>query len=496
MAVVLASVTALQAQHVFVAVFVLLVFMAAKPLLGRLNPPRSAPSFLKSFGLGAPGFSKRRAEYLRQASNGYFSFWYGANHVVAVSGADARSTFLTSRGLDPLSGHLAVLGSVLNVDSETSGYARAIFQIFKTCRQDQHISRNLHHLVTDSHECFKALGSTTVMNPLDIMIGLVYQLTHRIIGVHDIADSQELLAHTRKIYKPLEESSVFDIWFPLLPTPSKLKKFWGYTRLHRIIQGFIQKRRETAARGADGLQLMMDQGCNNWIMSLAITGAIVAGVFNTSVSAVWNLCYLTHDPPWLSRVRKEIEDVLSKHRRSASESVTDILHRLSLQDWENSFPLLGLALKETIRFTMSGPMLRKNIGDSSISLGNTGYVIPRNSLSVYLSEDVHMNPQVYESPSTWDPSRYSQVVSKKAEVPYSYLGWGAGNHPCPGMRFAHLNTLIPTVMFIAKYDFEMCDAHGSITREPMPDLVFDCIGAGRPERPVYMKVKERISSST
>ena len=105
MAVVLAGITALQAQHVAVAVLVLLIFMAAKPFFSRLTPPRSAPPFLRTLKLGAPGFSKRRAEYLRRASNGCFSFWYGTNHVVAFSGGDARSTFLTSRGLDPLSGY-------------------------------------------------------------------------------------------------------------------------------------------------------------------------------------------------------------------------------------------------------------------------------------------------------------------------------------------------------------------------------------------------------
>ncbi|KAM0559911.1 hypothetical protein ACHAPJ_003861 [Fusarium lateritium] len=85
---------------------------------------------------------------------------------------------------------------------------------------------------------------------------------------------------------------------------------------------------------------------------------------------------------------------------------------------------------------MSGAMLRKNIGDTGIPLGNTGYFIPRNSLAVcrpihvYLSEDAHMDPQIYRNPSTWDPSRYSQEGSRNEEPPYSYLGWGAGSHPC------------------------------------------------------------------
>ncbi|KAJ4264531.1 hypothetical protein NW762_005733 [Fusarium torreyae] len=83
---------------------------------------------------------------------------------------------------------------------------------------------------------------------------------------------------------------------------------------------------------------------------------------------------------------------------------------------------------------MSGAMLRKNISNTDIPLGNTGYAIPRNSIAVYLSEDAHMNSQIYGNPSKWDPSRYSQEAPRKEEASYSYLGWGAGSHPCPGMR--------------------------------------------------------------
>ncbi|KAF5022631.1 hypothetical protein F66182_5307 [Fusarium sp. NRRL 66182] len=486
MAVIAETLSKLQAQHVFVALIVILVFVTGKPYIGRLRPPRGAPHFLRhNLALDAPRFSKRRIEYLQQgierSANGFFSFWYGANHIVAVSGSEARSTFLTARGFDPL-----------------SGYARAGFQVYKKCRQDDHISQNLHHLITDSHDCFKALGSAAVINPLEMMIGLVYQLTHRIVGIHDIAESPDLLAKTRKIYKPLEEHSLFDIWFPLLPTPSKLNKFWGYTKLHWMVQGFINERRSTGKRGTDGLQLMLDQGCGDWIMSIAITAAIIAGVFNTSISAVWNLCYLARDPTWLSRVRSEIDYVLSKHQQGPDESSAETLYHLTLKDWESSFPSLELALKETLRFTMSGAMLRKNIVLQFVTPGTELSIRFADSshLQVYSVKDIHMNPQVYESPSEWNPRRHSEESAKSKETPYPFLGWGAGSHPCPGMRFAHLNMLIPTVMFLATYDFQMCDANGGMTKEPMPDLTFDTVGAGRPERQVYMKLTERVSSST
>lgn len=163
---------------------------------------------------------------------------------------------------------LVLFGSFLNVDGLTNSVARTAMLVYKKCTYDDHMTLNLHHLVNDSDECVQDIGSEGIIDPVDTMGILIYRLTHRMTGTHDIANSLDLVVKTREVYKPLEESSLFDIWFPLLPTPSKLRRLWGYSRLHWLIRGFVSERRKTGRVEQDAMQLMMEQKISDPIIAL------------------------------------------------------------------------------------------------------------------------------------------------------------------------------------------------------------------------------------
>ncbi|KAF4963183.1 hypothetical protein FSARC_8761 [Fusarium sarcochroum] len=389
MAIILTSLTAIQGQanNLLVGIATVLIFMAARPLFYRVSPPGSAPQFLKGYkSWKAPTFGSSRAEYLKsgkeKSPDRQFSFWYGPNHVIAISGDEARTTYLTSRGLDSLAGFLVLFGSFLNVDGLTNSVSRTAMLVYKKCTQDDQMTLNLHHLVNDSDECVQNIGSWGVIDPVETMGILIYRLTHRMTGTHDIANSLDLVIKTREVYKPLDESSLFDIWFPLLPTPSKLRRLWGYSKLHWLIQGFVSERRKSGRVEQDAMQLMMEQKISDPIITLAIIGAILAGVFNTSINAAWNLCYLAQNPIWMDKLRVEVDIAIQNHRLQLDETGADVLHRFTLHDWETEFPLLELAMRETMRFTMSGTIVRKNIGNKDVPVGDTGSFIPPGSLAV------------------------------------------------------------------------------------------------------------------
>lgn len=141
---------------------------------------------------------------------------------------------------------------------------------------------NLHHLVNDSDECVQGIGFAGIIDPVDTMGTLIYRLTHRMTGTHDIANSLDLVIKTREVYKPLEESSLFDIWFPLLPTPSKLRRLWGYSRLHWLIQGFVSERRKSGRVEQDAMQLMMEQRISDPIIALVRLNLSCTGKLATS----------------------------------------------------------------------------------------------------------------------------------------------------------------------------------------------------------------------
>ncbi|KAK8006972.1 fungal cellulose binding domain containing protein [Apiospora arundinis] len=482
---------ALATELVLLAVLVWRVFARWH----RQIAPNAPATFKDNSLFGSLRFTTSRADYLaegiQQSPDGQFSFWHGGNHVVVVSGEAARTSFQTSRGLDPSAGFAALFGSFLDISELTKNSMRRCMLIYKRCTQDDHLTTNLHRLVTDSDAHVRQMGDLAVINPLKSMGLLIYQLTHRMAGAHDIANDPQLLRDTWAVYAPLEDSPYVDILFPWLPTPSKLQKIWGYTKLHLTISQIAKKRQAGGKADTDMMQMLIDEDMNSMIRSLAIVGAVLAGVFNTTFATTWNLCCLATNKDWLDRVRSEIDAVVAKRRMTENEPLVDTFQRLSLRDWETKFPVLQSTITESIRFTMAGAVVRKNISGKDLKIGGTRYVIPNGSLAIHPTADTHMDEEIYPEPLRWDPSRFSKDVPEGSEVPHGYLGWGSGNHPCPAQRFANLNVVVASVLFIASYDFEMCNGAGVRAVGPLPSIVYNRMGAGRPETEMYMKCERR-----
>jgi sterol 14-demethylase len=81
-----------------------------------------------------------------------------------------------------------------------------------------------------------------------------------------------------------------------------------------------------------------------------------------------------------------------------------------------------------------------------------------------------MDPSIYPDPEKWDPERYLPDRAEDKKVPMGYLGWGAGRHPCAGMKVAKLEMRMITAMFIAGYDFTLVNGKDKFPEKfPVPD---------------------------
>ncbi|KND87478.1 Obtusifoliol 14-alpha demethylase [Tolypocladium ophioglossoides CBS 100239] len=460
--------------------------------------PNGAPRLLKGWPvIGSAGFFRSRSDFLRdgkaKSPGGQFSFYYGAHPIVAVSGPSARSSFYTTRGLDLGAGFAALFASAPKVDHLYDGDLTADFTVLvKRFLNKNRLEANLHHLTTDTDVALRKISTLSAVEPFDLMIGLVYQLTHRTLGSNDVAADPGLLAETLAIYGRMDASSAIEIMFPGLPTPNKLKRIWGGAKLHWVFQKIMDDRRKTGRTEPDAMQAMMDQGDSDVVISSVIIGALFAGLVNSGFNAAWILCFLSDDAHWYAEMRAEVDAVVSRHRLSADETAADILPRLSMAEWETEFPLIDLGLRDSIRVITPGASIRKNISRKDIKIGDTGWVIPNNAFAVYAMHDVHMDDRLYENPTRWDPGRYLPGREEDKKAPHAYVGWGSGLHPCLGMRFAKLEITISTAMFLAYYDFRRCDKHGNDTTEPLPSISRNAIGAKRPVTNVFLKCSPRF----
>ena len=221
-----------------------------------------------------------------------------------------------------------------------------------------------------------------------------------------------------------------------------------------------------------------------------MVGSLFAGQINTGINAPWVLCYLAKHPRWLGEVRKEINAAADKHCGDTSLSLPDRLARVSLEGWEQAFPLVDLCIRDSIRIQSTGAGYRKNLAGRDLDLGN-GEVVPKDYYLSYHFDDVLMDPNVYSDPYEWDPSRYFPDRAEDKKVPYAAVHWGAGRHPCLGMRFAKLEMTVIVAFFCATFDFELCDKDGNST-DKLPEPNRQAYSAHKPPTKIYLKYTRRV----
>nr|QGV56756.1 Jtm01 [Epichloe sp. LpTG-4] len=365
---------------------VVLLLAAAAVLVGQMAASRPrldgrAPRLLKGAPiLGCLDFFRCRSEFLLKGRDRdpsrQFSFFYGPYPIVALSGSAARSFFYTARGLDFIPGFLALVAAGPSIEQLLPGgdFRTLFVSSFKHFMHKKQLAANLGYLTTDADVALGAIDTSLPVEPFKLMLHLIYQLSHRVLGRHDISDDPKLLADTVSAFGLLDDSSALEVMFPRVPWPSKVRKMLAGAKLHRVLSKITSDRRKTRRTKRDAMQTLMDQGHPDTIVSALIIGALSAGLANSAFSAAWILAYLSVNREWYARIRAEVDAAVAKHRRSRVESAPEVLLRLSMGEWESEFPMICTALRETIRMILQLTSIRKNISGKDIQIAETGII--------------------------------------------------------------------------------------------------------------------------
>ncbi|PHH68465.1 hypothetical protein CDD82_541 [Ophiocordyceps australis] len=236
--------------------------------------PSKAPRLLKGWPIiGSTGFFRARCDFLKENRqrdpSGQFSFYYGPHPIVALSGPSARLSFYTSRGLDLSAGFSTLFAAApsLNHMSRDVDMPTYFSTMFRRFLHKDWISSSVAHLTSDAKAAVSTLDTSVPTDPFDVMIKLIYRMTHRNFGSHDIADDPKLLQESLAAYGRLDSSSGIDVMFPRLPTPNRLRRMWAGAKLYWTFQKIITDRQTTGRSEPDALQVMMDQGDSDIVIS-------------------------------------------------------------------------------------------------------------------------------------------------------------------------------------------------------------------------------------
>ena len=203
------------------------------------------------------------------------------------------------------------------------------------------------------------------------------------------------------------------------------------------------------------------------------------------------LLYLAEDKKWHDRVLEETGNVANRYCSDSSSSLVDRLMHVPMEAWESEFPTTDLVLKECIRLQLPGSAFRKNVSGRPIPLNKAGTeVIPTDAYAAFAVVDVHLNPDIYTDPESFDPERYYPDRAEDKKKQYGWIGWGVSRHPCLGMRFAKLENNIIAAFWVAAFkDMQLVDANGKPSGTPAVDR--NIHSASKPAQKVYIKYQSR-----
>lgn len=182
----------------------------------------------------------------------------------------------------------------------------------------------------------------------------------------------------------------------------------------------------------------------------------------------WTLIDLAVHREWREKCKSEIEELLSRHLGDPDPYPTtyDKLSAIPLSAWEEELPILDACTRESQRLAMSGALLRRNIYEN-INIG--GKVVKRGDFVTYPTTEVHLNPEYYPAPHEYDPGRWLRP-DPVPDVPYPFLGWGAGRHPCPGMKVAKFQIKLIVATLLLRCEYELVDEDGKFPNPaPVPN---------------------------
>ncbi|KAJ3502210.1 hypothetical protein NLJ89_g8990 [Agrocybe chaxingu] len=423
-------------------------------------------------------FFSKRADFLwthfKRSKEPHFRFQVLQHQVVALRGEEARKAFFDTRSLDFTEGYKILMGAAprlndIDIDINNTGDVSWFNKHILTLLNKKRLTDVLPTLLEDINNRMLGWGKQGRFDPFKNIYDLVFQMTVRMASCSELANNREVLDEMQKLYWQLERSATpTALLLPWFPSPAKKRKEAATKALFEKLHGFVEDRRNAEAPSSDAVDMLIAQGHSNVDIVGFILSVIFAGVINTGVNSCWALVYLASHKDWKAKAKAEVDALIEKHIGTSSvESLSKQLATIPISAWEDEMPVMEGVIRETLRMTVTGTALRRNLLEELTVSNGT---IQKGDFVAYSMVDVHQNAEIYTNPYEFDPRRFDAGREEDKKATFAFMGWGAGRHPCTGMKVAKLEIKIIVAMMLAGFDFDVVDKNGDhMTKIPVPD---------------------------
>ncbi|EME79061.1 uncharacterized protein MYCFIDRAFT_204672 [Pseudocercospora fijiensis CIRAD86] len=421
----------------------------------------------------------------RASKNGMFSFWLGKNHVVGVSGEAARKMYLENPAMDHIKGVILIghgpdyidgrktkqHGIWLPVMAGNKSYAQ---KNVLNCQKTAELTKRLPKVTNDVRKAFESVASQGfIINPARMCAVLTWDTATRVFAADELIDVPENRAKLLYYLPILQKTSSCHLlsfpWASYFSLPYWKRKY-GREGMRRLVTPIVEARMRIIdpVRADDPLQTFVDNGDSadymiNFLISMifisAANGCVVSGAMLYSIA---------HHPELQEKIYQEIKAAANQYAADSSAPLVDQLDSLPVKAWENMSETIDLCYKECIRMWVAFPMGRMNEGTTDIKIPGTDEVVPAGGLCCYNTIDVHYSEKLYPEPLKWDPARFGEGRKEMEQEAHGFMGWGAGRHPCNGIRWAKIQQNMMLAYAFAMYKWTGCHKDGSPNTDFIP----------------------------
>ena len=219
--------------------------------------------------------------------------------------------------------------------------------------------------------------------------------------------------------------------FDHIPTKGSREYKQNITRLDNIIFRMIKERRTSGEEFDDLLGMLMaarDEESNTGMSEKQLRDEVmtifIAGHETTAKALTWSFYFLNQHPEVLQTLQQEVKQVLGNRRPTAED-----FFRL---------PYTLQVFKESMRLLPPIPLfVRSTEKDCELM----GYQIPPNIRIMIPPYLMHRDPEFWEDPESFDPSRFTPEA-EKARHKFTYFPFSGGPRVCIGNNFAMMEAVL------------------------------------------------------
>ncbi|KAI3321282.1 cytochrome P450 monooxygenase [Xylariaceae sp. AK1471] len=188
-----------------------------------------------------------------------------------------------------------------------------------------------------------------------------------------------------------------------------------------------------------------DRNCNYDVATIQLTMSVVA--IQTTTDLVQQVIVdLIQHPEAMQPIRDEIANVLR----------ADGWKKSSLYNMK----LLDSVIKESQRIKPFFSGIRRSVDADTVL--SDGTVVKKGS-RIHIDTHRMVDPAVYQNPEEWKADRFLKLRSQSGKdhlaqlvtTSVDHLGWGHGEHACPGRFFAANEVKVALCHMLMKYDWKL-----------------------------------------